>query len=445
MDFRSSIIRIVGLQDVDLVDLKIFNKDLRIELVVRQKRDSCFCTKCGLQFDQVKDWELKYLKAPPLGVFQRVEIKLYQMRGYCSDCNRSEVCRLDWIHPRFTSMTCGFAEVAGRLMEEITCEAVARILHTESSLMWYLDQWRMEYMLQFLKLPRDIDLSYLSADEVHFRSIPNMNRHKSFVARRHTPEFITNLVSYNDSKIIANSKGRDSQSLKNCLAMLSPGQRLSVERFAVDMHEPFISVIHDLCPNAKITVDRFHVTQSLNRAFDELRKDEFNKAKKNHSSFEQGMLEPSRRFMLVTKHPALLSQVEQKLIERLKRINDNINTGLILVEYLHKALDKKTIKGFRQTLSLWYQVVRESQLPPFLKFAKLIRKYRKHIEVYIQSRLTTAVSEGLNNKIKVLKRMGYGYTNKTSFMRKILQRCGYLNHVFINTDKFLFHVPNPAI
>ncbi|NUM57392.1 MAG: transposase [Bdellovibrionaceae bacterium] len=61
----------------------------------------------------------------------------------------------------------------------------------------------------------------------------------------------------------------------------------------------------------------------------------------------------------------------------------------------------------------------------------------------ITTSLTTAVSEGLNNKIKVLKKMGYGYSNETSFMRKILQRCGYLNHLAINTDQFYFKWPHP--
>ena len=54
-----------------------------------------------------------------------------------------------------------------------------------------------------------------------------------------------------------------------------------------------------------------------------------------------------------------------------------------------------------------------------------------------------AVIEELNNKIKVLKRMGYGYSNPLSFMRKILQRCGYLNHLSINTDEFYYRMPNP--
>jgi hypothetical protein len=51
--------------------------------------------------------------------------------------------------------------------------------------------------------------------------------------------------------------------------------------------------------------------------------------------------------------------------------------------------------------------------------------YRNYIEGYIMSGLSTAVSEVLNNKIKVLKRMGYGNSNSELFKLKILQRCGW--------------------
>jgi len=53
---------------------------------------------------------------------------------------------------------------------------------------------------------------------------------------------------------------------------------------------------------------------------------------------------------------------------------------MLLVEYFHKALDKASIKTFRQALLTWYIVVRESKLEPFIKLAKMIRRYRKNIE-----------------------------------------------------------------
>ncbi len=441
MDFRQIIIAFLGLQDVVIEDLKIFKKNLKIEVKVRQRRESCFCPRCGLQFDTVKDWDLKVLRGPPLGIYQHVTIKFMQMRGECGDCNRTAVASVDWIHPRFESMTCGFAEVAGRLMEEITCEAVGRILDSPSKTMWQLDQYRM-VMLQYLKLPSDLDVSHLAADEVHFRTIAVKNR-KGLFAKRWRPEFVTHVVCPKEGKVLFNAVGRDSAALTTALSILSKGQKLSVEHFAVDMHEAFISVIKSECPNAKVCVDRFHLAQKVNEAFDKVRKAEFKKAKENKDQFNTGMLEPHRRFILVAREKDL-SKAEQKLLDKLRRVNESIHTAMLLVEYFHKALDKTSIKTFRQTLITWYQVVRESKLEAFLKLAKTIRRYRKNIEAYIQSRLTTAAAEGLNNKIKVLKRMGYGYSNPISFCRKILQRCGYLNHLSINTDDFFYRWPNPA-
>jgi len=442
MDFSSIIIEFLGIQDVVIEDIKRFKKDLRVEIKVRQKRSECFCSKCGLQFSSVKEWVLKKLKAPPLGIYQDVVIKFWQMRGYCDDCERSSVARAEWIHPKFESLTCGFAEVAGRLMEEITCEAVSRILNTESKLMWNLDQYRMETMLQFLRLPKDLDTSYLCADEVHFRSERNQNR-KGLFAKRCTPKFITNLVCPSQGKVLFNAAGRDSAALVAAMMVLSPGQKMAVEKFAVDMHEPFITAIRSQCPNAEVVIDRFHLVQKINEAFDKVRKAEFKKAKTKKDNFQQGMLEPHRRFILVSRD-ADISKSEMKLIDKLRLANKEIQCSMLMVEYFHKALDQKNVPAFRKVLSRWYQLCRNTRYEPFLSFAKTLRKYRKNIEGYITSRLTTAVIEGLNNKIKVLRRMGYGYTNETSYMRKILQRCGYLNHLSINTDQFFYKWPNPA-
>ncbi len=443
MNYAQAIIRFLGLQDVWIEDLKISNKDRKIEIKVRQLRRSCFCSHCGLQLELVKDWQLRTLQAPPMGIFQFVKVKFYQMRGICEDCNRTSVARVDWIHPKFDSMTCGFAEVAGRLMEETTCEATARMLGSNSKTMWQLDQYRMAIMMQYLQLPKDLDVSYLCGDEVHFRTLRLQNR-KGLFAKRWQPEFVTNLVCPIEGKVLFNSLGRDSAAMQAALSVLSPGQKMAVEKFAVDMHEPFISAAAKELPNATICIDRFHLAQKVNEAFDFLRRSEFKIARQKKDNFQQSMLEPHRRFILVTRDKSFLSKSEEKLLDRLKFANHNIYLGMLLVEYFHRALDQKTIPTFRKAVGQWYNVCRRARLESFTKFAKTLRKYRKNIEAYITSRLTTATVEGLNNKIQVLKRVGYGYTNPVSFLRKILQRCGYLNHLSINTDEFFVRWPNPV-
>jgi transposase len=442
MDFEKTIIEFLGIQDVIIEDIKRFKKDLRVELRIRQNRSECYCSHCGLQFSSVKEWVLKSIKAPPLGIYQKVIIKFWQLRGFCDSCHRTSMAEAEWIHPKFESMTCGYAEVAGRLMEEVTCEAVGRILSSPSKMMWQLDQYRMETMQQFLRLPEDLDVSYLAADEVHYRTEEVKNR-KGLFAKRHTPKFVTNLVAPLAGKVLFNAMGRDSKALEESLCILSQGQKMTVEKFAVDMHEAFISTIEKECPHAEVCIDRFHLVQKVNEAFDKVRRFEFKKAKECKDEFSENMLEPHRRFILVSRHKDL-SKSEQKLLDKLRTVNKSIHTAMLLVEYFHKTLDKTAVSSFRKSLFTWYLVVRESKLEPFIKLAKMIRKYRRNIEAYIKSRLTTAVAEGLNNKIKVLKRMAYGYTNPISFCRKILQRCGYLNHRSINTDQFFFKWPNPA-
>ena len=46
---------------------------------------------------------------------------------------------------------------------------------------------------------------------------------------------------------------------------------------------------------------------------------------------------------------------------------------------------------------------------------------------YFKYRVTTALSEGMNNVIKTQKRSAYGYRNMDYFKLKVLQKCGYLN------------------
>jgi transposase len=286
-----------------------------------------------------------------------------------------------------------------------------------------------------MKLPENIDLTKMSADEVHFRTMP-----KPDSMTKPDIKFVTNLVCFKEGKVLSNSPGRDSKALLDCLKVLTPEQRASIKTFAVDMHEPFLSVIRKYCPNAEICVDRFHVAEKANDAFDELRKAEFKKAKETNDTFQIGMLSPHRRFVLVEREKKL-KKSDLKMLDRLKEINKNILNGMILVEHFHHMLDKTDVTEFRKALIIWYQLVREAQLRPFRKLASLIRKYRKYIEAYISSKLTTAKSEALNNKIKVLRRSAYGYTNQQSYLDKILQRCGYLNSRFINTAGWFWRLP----
>jgi transposase len=336
-------------------------------------------------------------------------------------------------------MTCGLVELAGRMMEEYTCAGTARLLDLDEKTLWRLDQWRMEKMHDQMRLPEDLNVKKLSADEVHFRTLSVEDRDHPF-SPKWDIKFITNLVCTKEAKVIANAAGRSSQALASCLKVLSKPQRLSVEFFALDMNQGYFRAVTKLCPNAEIAVDRFHLVQQLNKRFDHVRRDEFYKAKKRHDDFQETLLSPQGRSLLVERRPNF-SVEERNMLGKLKMLNDNIHNAMLTVDWFHRTLDEKSVNGFRRLLAEWYALIRQARLKPLTEFANQVRRYRKNIEAYIRSNLTTAISEGLNNKIRVLKAMAYGYTNERSFMLKILQRCGFLNSKFIDTSSWFWHVP----
>lgn len=437
MDFSDLIIRALGLQDVVIEKIEQDCASLNLRVVVRQIREACECHHCSSPILFVHEWKERKLKGPPLGAFLYVTIVLYQLRGICHICNdKVRSAKVPFIHPYIENTTLALCELAGRLMEEMPCGAVARFLKLNSKTMWDLDQYRMKSMKPLMKLPESIDLTKMSADEVHFRTMPKVDS-----MTKPEIKFVTNLVCYKEAKVLSNATGRDSKSLARCLKVLTPEQRAQIKVFAVDMHEAFISTVKKMCPNAQICVDRYHLAERVNDAFDDLRKAEFKKAKEANDDFQLGMLSPHRRFVLVEKEKKL-KKSDLKMLDRLKEVNKNILNGMILVEHFHRMLDKTEVIEFRKSLVLWYRLVREAALKPFRKLALLIKKYRKFIEAYIASKLTTAKSEALNNKIKVLRRSGYGYTNQTSYLNKILQRCGYLNSRYINTNNWFWGLPN---
>jgi transposase len=439
MDFHEIITSFAGVQGCEIGSVERDEKNLSATIEITQPFHLSRCGHCGDFLLKAHSWFKCDVRAPSFFVYSHVTLKVRYARGLCRSCNKMRVPRILFAHPEFESMTLGLCEQAGRMMEEMTCAATERLLCLDEKTLWRLDQWRMEKMHGQMKLDeivKNLDIRKLSADEVHFRTIEHRFRDHPFSPRLDI-KFVTNLVCTKEAKVIANASGRDSRALADCLKTLTRPQRLSVEFFSLDMNRGYFAAVKKLCPNAEIAIDRFHLLQVLNEKFDRGRREEFYKAKRSRNELQQTMLSPQRRFILCERN-AVLSPEEGSLLGKLKMLNDNIHNAMLIVDYFDKVLDEKGIVSFKKSLTEWYRLVRQAKIKALTDFARLVRRYRRNIEAYIRTNLTSAVSEGLNNKIRVLKAMAYGYKNERSFMLKILQRCGFLNSQFIDTKRWFF-------
>ena len=95
--------------------------------------------------------------------------------------------------------------------------------------------------------------------------------------------------------------------------------------------------------------------------------------------------------------------------------------------------EEKTEQGAKEVFDEIGGWILAMNFTPLLKWWMNFESGWETFKNYFKYRVTSALSEGLNNVIKALKRRAYGYKNMEYFRLKIMQVCGYLNSRYIAT------------
>ena len=103
------------------------------------------------------------------------------------------------------------------------------------------------------------------------------------------------------------------------------------------------------------------------------------------------------------------------------RVNRRLARAYVLREDFEGFYECQDVEEASRFLTAWTARCARSGLEPFIRLAQRLRRWSTGILAYFRHRITNAVSEGLNNKIKVLKRRAYGFHDLRYFMLKILE------------------------
>ena len=118
---------------------------------------------------------------------------------------------------------------------------------------------------------------------------------------------------------------------------------------------------------------------------------------------------------------------KQNLLSKLADLNEPVYQAMLLKEQFLSIYQARNWKTARVNLRDWIKAALRSNLPPFVELGYKFFRKRHYVLNYFRLKITTAISEGINNKIKRLKRMAYGYRDVKYFLLKIHQHCGLLN------------------
>lgn len=228
-------------------------------------------------------------------------------------------------------------------------------------------------------------------------------------------EYMTVVLDYLTGRVVWMGEDRCKETLDEFFAGMSETQKEDIEAVAIDMWEPYINRIKHHCPHAAIVFDFFHVVQAFSRVIDEVRREEFRKSTMEHRDVIKGS-----RYLLL-KNAVNLTDKQRSKLKDVLAINTTLSAVYILKDHLRNIFRDGNRKRTEHALGVWCSMAEEIDHSGVRRFIGRLRFFKYGILNHCDYPISTGKIEGVNNKIKVIKRKAYGYHNTHYFTLKVKQ------------------------
>lgn len=225
-------------------------------------------------------------------------------------------------------------------------------------------------------------------------------------------QYMTVVLDLESGEILHSAEGRSADSVIPFLRRLK-AVRAPLEAVAMDMWPAYSLAVSVVFPEVEIVHDPYHVVSMANTAIDTTRRDMYSDLR----GPERNVLKGSR-FLLLSggerlDHDALLH------LDRLESLNKPLFQAYLLKEDLRRFWDMTSRKAARKFLGAWIARCLATRIKPMVRLAKSLRAHRQGLLAYFEYPISTGPLEGINNKIKVLKRQAYGFRDIEYFKLRL--------------------------
>jgi transposase len=226
-------------------------------------------------------------------------------------------------------------------------------------------------------------------------------------------KYMTVVLDLETGEILHAQEGKDAAALLAFLETLKQ-RKAPLEAIAMDMSEAYASAVRKVFGDKlDIVHDPFHVTALASKAIDETRRDLYRQLQGEEKKVVKGT-----RFLLLHG----LENLKQRGMERLMTLmetNEPLYAAYMLKEDLRMFWNLPDAEAGKTFLDGWTEVARALDNRHFAKLADTLDSHRAGLLSYFKHRISTGPLEGLNNKIKVLKRQAYGFRDMAFFKLRL--------------------------
>jgi len=401
---------------LDIPDVRVLQTEIRKDgafiLTIESTHASTNCHRCGRTITPRHGVDeprlLRHL--PILGRVVYLCIRPKRFRCPWCDDHPTTTQQLDWYDPNALHTKAYERHLILQLINSTITDVGTKEDVTDDALLGMLDRW----------IATSVDWDALEPfTTIGIDEIALLKGHRDFVA------IISAQTIHGDLHVLAVLPDRLKTTVVAWLKTLPADIRTGITTVCTDIWEGYITAVQEVLPDATIVIDRFHVARHYRDGVDTLRKQEMRRLRNDlpkaaHQDLKH-TLWPFR------KRAEDLDEAEQARLSQLLAYSPALESAYVLREALTTIFDTARSKadGLRR-LRCWRQRVEKSGLTCFTAFLKLLDTWGDLIANYFINHQTSSFVEGLNNKLKVLKRRCYGLRNVTRlFQRLTLDLEGY--------------------
>ena len=401
---------------LDSPDVRVLRTELTTEqdliIEVDSTLTTAVCRRCGRTITEFHgdDQPIQLRHLPILGYV--VYIRIRPKRFRCPSCEEHPTTtqRLSWYTPKALHTTADEHHLLMQLVNSTIEDVCQQEDTSDDVVLGTIERW-MTPDIAWEALP---PFTVLGIDEIALKK-----GYRDYVV------IVTARLSTGRLMVLAVLPDRTKATLVTWLATIPARLRGQIQTVCTDMWDAFVTAVCEVLPHATIVIDRFHVAQHYRDGADTLRKQEWKRlrAELPHETMDQlkHTMWPFR------KPPSDLNPDEQDRRARLFEHAPQLKQAYDLREQLTTIFDtaRSNAEGLRR-IHRWRRVVEASGLTCFAPFLKLLDTWLDLIANYFRQRQTSGFVEGLNHKLKVLKRRCFGiYNLRHLFQRITLDLDGY--------------------
>ena len=376
----------------DCITTSVYERNTKnaIILHIESKRAPKYCPKCGHHHLVKNGFRTRYFISLPIGrkkVILRMKVRPYKCK--CADCDCQE--RISFA-PGSHSYTRRFARYVVDLLKGMTLKDTAHLL----SVSWDKIKEIHTHHLECRYAPPSLEgVDSIGIDEFAVR--------KGHVYK-------TIVVDLKSGRILHVGQGKAANALAGFWKRVRR-KKLDIKYIATDPSAAFISSVLENCPNAVHVFDHFHVVKLVNEKLDEIRRAQYNLGKDIN---KRKVLKGTRYLLLRNGADIFDEQYRTRLDNAL-----DMNKPLSQTYYLKEMWMQPNKQAAEKVMLDWVKQAQESKVPQLMKMAVTIMVYRTGILAWYDCPISTGKAEGINNKIKVMKRVAYDFRDERYFQLRL--------------------------